>query len=153
MATGRCVLKGAFAGFIGGLAGAAAKAVAEQIYPPRMQGQTPPPGGLAEDGAGHPLDAQEKDTAKAGIHWVFGAMAGAVYGAIMEYRPTPGIWKSAAFGITVNKMTHKTLLPAMGLAAPVEAQPAQERVSEWVSHAVYGVVTESVRSRIRRQLP
>src|SRR6202000_2203833 len=131
----RSVLKGALAGLIGGLAGAGAKVVAEQIYPPRV----------AEQVAGHPLDAAEKKIAMGKIHWAFGALAGAIYGAMVEYEPSLGAWQGAAFGITLNKITHESLLPRMGLSAPTERQPARERISEWVSHAVYGVVTDSGR--------
>ena len=87
-----------------------------------------------------------------GIHWGFGAAAGAVYGAMVEVEPSLGAWKGAAFGIAVNKLTHESLLPKMGLAAPTERQPARERISEWVSHAVYGVVTDSVRRAARKAL-
>ena len=148
----RSVLKGALAGLIGGLAGAGAKVVAEQIYPPRVQGQTSPSVVLAEQMAGHPLAPGEKKVAIESLRWAFGALAGAVYGAVVEYEPSFGAWKGAAFGITLNKMTHESLLPKMGLAAPTERQPARERISEWVSHAAYGVVTDSVRRLARRAL-
>jgi putative membrane protein len=148
----RSVLKGALAGLIGGLAGAGAKIVAEQIFPPRVQGQTPPPVALAEQAAGHPLPHTEQKVATQSIHWAFGALAGAVYGAMVEYEPSFGAWKGAAFGITLNKLTHESLLPRMGLAAPTEQQPARERISEWVSHAAYGVVTDSVRRVARKVL-
>ncbi len=148
----RSVIKGALAGLIGGLAGAGAKIVAEQIFPPRVEGQTPPPAVLAEQVAGHPLAPGEKRMAVESIHWAFGAFAGAVYGAFAEYEPSVGAWKGAAFGITLNKMTHESVLPKMGLSAPTERQPARERISEWVSHAAYGVVTDSVRRLVRRAL-
>jgi putative membrane protein len=148
----KSVLKGALAGLIGGLAGAGAKVVAEQIYPPRVQGQTPPPVVLAEQVAGHPLPAAEQKLAMQGIHWAFGALAGAIYGAVAEYEPSVGAWQGAAFGLTLNKLTHESLLPKMGLAAPTEHQPARERISEWVSHAVYGVVTDSVRRVARKAM-
>jgi putative membrane protein len=148
----RSLLKGALAGLIGGLAGAGAKAVAEQIYPPRLEGQAAPPVVLAEQMSGHPLSPSEQKAAMQGIHWAFGALAGAVYGAVMEYETSVGAWKGAAFGITLNKLTHETLLPQMGLSAPTEQQPARERISEWVSHAVYGVVTDSVRRVARKAL-
>ena len=148
----RSVLKGALAGLIGGLAGAGAKLVAEGIFPPRALGQTPPPLVLAEQVAGHPLDAAKKKVALENIHWAFGALAGAVYGVAVEYEPTLGAWKGAAFGIALNKMTHESLLPKMGLSAPTESQPARERISEWVSHAVYGVVTDAVRRAARKAL-
>jgi putative membrane protein len=148
----RSILKGALAGLIGGLAGAGTKLVAEQIFPPRVQGQTPPPVVLAEQMAGHPLPHVERQVAKQSIHWAFGALAGAIYGAVVEYEPSFGVWKGAAFGITLNKMTHESLLPKMGLAAPAEHRPARERISEWVSHAAYGVATDSVRRVVRKAL-
>ena len=40
----------------------------------------------------------------------------------------------------------------MQLAEATVRQQTQERQSEWVTHAVYGVVTEAVRRPIRRGL-
>lgn len=148
----RSILKGAVAGMIGGLAGAGAKMVADKIFPPRVQGQTPPPVILAEQVAGHSLPEGQKQAATQGIHWGFGAAAGAVYGAMVEVEPSLGAWKGAAFGVTLNKLTHESLLPKLGLAAPKEEQPAQERISEWVTHAVYGIFTEAVRRAVRSRL-
>lgn len=148
----RSLMKGALAGLIGGLAGAAAKMVAEQIFPPRVQGQTPPPVVLAEQVAGRPLPEGERQLALQGIHWVFGALAGAVYGVMVEYEPSLGAWRGAAFGITLNRITHESLLPKLGLSAPTGQQPTQERISEWVTHAAYGVATDSVRRAVRRSL-
>jgi len=148
----RSILKGALAGFIGGIAGAGAKVLAEQLFPPRVQGQTPPPVLLAEQMAGHRLSAGKHQAAVQGIHWGFGAAAGAVYGALVEFEPSLGAWKGAAFGLALNKLTHESVLPRMGLSEPKETQPAQERISEWVTHAVYGIFTDSVRRVVRRNL-
>ena len=126
--------------------------VAEKIFPPRVQGQTPPPVILAEQVAGHSLPEGQKQAATQGIHWGFGAAACAVYGAMVEVEPSLGAWKGAAFGVTLNKLTHESLLPKLGLAAPKEEQPAQERISEWVTHAVYGIFTEAVRRAVRSRL-
>ncbi|MGA7524782.1 MAG: DUF1440 domain-containing protein [Acidobacteriaceae bacterium] len=148
----RSIAKGALAGLIGGLAGAAAKMVAEQIFPPRIQGQTPPPVVLAEQVAGRPLTDSNRQLALQGIHWIFGALAGAIYGVMVEYEPSLAAWHGAAFGITLNRMTHESLLPKLGLSAPPGEQPTQERISEWVTHAAYGVATDSVRRAVRRAL-
>jgi putative membrane protein len=40
----------------------------------------------------------------------------------------------------------------MGLARPKEEQPTQERISEWVTHAVYGIFADAVRRVVRRNL-
>jgi putative membrane protein len=148
----RSILKGAVAGMIGGLAGAGAKVIAEKLFPPRVQGQTPPPVVLAEQLAGHPLPPIQQQAALHSIHWGFGAAAGAVYGALVEMEPSLGAWKGAAFGLTLNRLTHGSILPRMGLAVSKEDQPTQERVSEWVTHAVYGIFTEAVRRGVRKSL-
>lgn len=148
----RSILKGALAGLVGGIAGSGAKAAAEKLYPPRVDGQTAPPVALAEQIAGHPLSEVEKQVVKQGIHWTFGALAGAVYGAAVELEPRAAAWRGGAFGLTLNKLTHKSLLPKMGLAEPPVQQSTQERQSEWVTHAIYGVVTEAVRRLVRKGL-
>ncbi len=148
----RSILKGALAGLVGGIAGSGIKMVAEAALPPRTAGQTPPPVALVERAVGHPLRGVERDAAMQAVHWSFGALAGAVYGALVEVSPQAAAWRGAAFGLTLNKLTHRGLLPKMGLAAPVEFQTTQERQSEWATHAVYGVVTEAVRRGIRRGL-
>ena len=148
----RNISKGVLAGLVGGLAGAGAKMIAERVFPPRTQGQTPPPVVLAENVAGHRLPEQERELALLGIHWIFGAVAGAVYGALVEVEPSLGAWRGAAFGITLNRITHESILPRLGLTAPSPSRPTQERISEWVTHAVYGVTTDSVRRAVRRAL-
>jgi putative membrane protein len=148
----RSILKGAVAGMVGGLVGAGAKMLVEKIFPPRVQGQTAPPVVLVEQVAGRSLPEGQKQAATQGIHWGFGAAAGAVYGAMVEIEPSLGAWKGAAFGVALNKITHESLLPKLGLSAPKDEQPAQERISEWVSHAVYGIFTDAVRRGVRRGL-
>jgi putative membrane protein len=148
----RSMLKGALAGLVGGIAGAAAKAVAEKIYPPRIEGQTPPPVVMAEQVAGHPLSNGQRELALQGIHWAFGAFVGAVYGAAVELEPKAGAWRGAAFGVALNRLTHETTLSKMGLTGPTARQSTRERQSEWVTHAVFGVVTDTVRRLVRRSL-
>jgi len=148
----RSILKGALAGLVGGLVGAGAKALAERVFPPRVQGQVAPPVVLAEQVAGHTLGNGERAVATQGIHLAFGALSGAVYGVLVEVEPSLGAWHGAAFGVALNRITHEWLLPRMGLAADRSEQPTQERISEWVTHAVYGVVTDTVRRGVREGL-
>lgn len=125
---------------------------AEQVFPPRVEGQTAPPVVLAEQVAGHNLPDEQRQLAMQGIHWIFGALAGAVYGALVEVEPSLGAWRGAAFGITLNRLTHESILPRMGLAASPQNQPTQERISEWVTHAAYGVATDTVRRAVRKAI-
>jgi putative membrane protein len=148
----KSILKGALAGLVGGIVGSGAKAIAEKIYPPRVDGQMPPPVLVAERFAGHSLSEGQRHIATQGIHWAFGALAGAVYGAAVELEPKAGAWRGAAFGLALNKMTHESLLPKAGLVEPTARQSTQQRQSEWVTHAIYGITTDLVRRLVRKGL-
>jgi putative membrane protein len=144
--------KGLLAGLIGGLVATAAKTLAEKIYPPRTYGEPEPQDVLAENIAGHELMGPQKEVVAEAIHWGFGALTGAAYGALVEYYPAANAKDGAGFGMALSSLTHGTVLPAMGLSAEPEEQTARERTSEMASHVVYGVVTETVRRVVRRML-
>ncbi len=147
--------KAFLAGLAGGLLGSVAKVVAEKLLPPRTEGQTPPPQLVverAEAAAGTTLPPQAKKAATESLHWGFGTLTGGLYGLAAEFQPRSTAWRGAAFGLTLNRLMHEGLLPRTGLVEPVPEQPAQERVSEWVTHVVYGVTTELVRRAVRKRL-
>jgi putative membrane protein len=148
----RSLFKGFLAGAIGGLVGAGAKAAAEIVYPPRTQGQIPPPAVLVNRMSDHPLTEKEEEVSVRAIHWGFGALVGGVYGALAEYQPAITNRLGASFGLTLCGITHASALPMMGLTESPENQPAREHASELVTHAIYGVTTEVVRRAARRAL-
>ncbi len=149
------LLKGLLAGAAGGLAGSAAKVIMEKLVPPRTEGQPEPPA-LVVERVGHAIGAEPgektKRVASQGVHWGFGTLLGAAYGVAAELSPRVTSWRGGAFGLTVNRLAHEGLLPGLDLVEPVNEQPAQERVSEWVSHALYGITTELVRRSVRKRL-
>jgi putative membrane protein len=148
----RSLAKGLLAGLVGGLVATAAKSLAERIYPPRTNGEPEPPDVLAEKLAGHELTGTQREIATETIHWGFGALTGAAYGALAEYYPSATSKDGAGFGMALSSLTHGTMLPAMGLSAEPEEQTTRERTSEMATHLVYGVVTETVRRIVRKML-
>ncbi len=148
----RSLAKGLLAGLIGGLVATAAKTLVEKVYPPRIHGEAEPPEVLAEKVAGHELAGPQKEVATEAIHWGFGAVVGAAYGAVAEYYPAATAKDGAGFGMTLSSLTHGMALPAMGLTAEPEEQTTRERTSEMATHVVYGVVTETVRRVVRKML-
>ena len=142
--------KGFLAGAIGGLAGAAAKAAGEAIYPPRTQGQIAPPAVLLNRMSSEPLSEEEEEVSVRAIHWGFGALVGGIYGALAEYQPVVTGRAGADFGLALCGMTHVSALPMLGLTESPENQTVREHISEVVTHAVYGVTTELVRRGARR---
>jgi putative membrane protein len=148
----RSLFKGFLAGAIGGVVGAGAKAAAEAVYPPRTQGQIPPPAVLANRISDRPLTEKEEEVSVRAIHWGFGALVGGIYGALAEYQPAITSKLGASFGLTLCGITHASALPMMGLTETPENQPAREHASELVTHAIYGVTTEVVRRTARKIL-
>lgn len=146
------LLKGAIAGLVGGLAATAAKSAAEKLYPPRTHGEPEPPAVLAEKAGLPSQETTQKKAFEEGIHWGFGALAGAAYGAVAELYPQVTAKQGITFGLALMTITHEGALPALGLAATPEKQHGREQRSEMATHAVYGVVCETVRSLVRKAL-
>ena len=151
-ASGTSIAAGVLAGFIGGIAGSGLKLVGEKIYPPRTEGQQPPPAVLAEKLAGHPLTQSQKQSATQAFHWSFGSLIGAAYGAAAEVAPIVATGYGTAFGIVVLLATHESTLPMLGLDKSPNQQPLREHASEFATHALYGFGTELVRRIVRRRL-
>lgn len=146
------LLKGAVAGLIGGVLATAAKSAAERVYPPRTHGE-PEPTDVAAEKLGAPLvPSTEKKVASEGLHWGFGALAGAAYGIIAEFYPQITARNGVTFGMTLMAFTHEGALPALGLAAEPKNQQPREQRSEMVTHVIYGVVAETARKIIRKSL-
>ena len=144
--------KGLLAGMIGGVVATAAKTLAERVYPPRVQGQPEPNEVLAEKIAGHELAETPKAVAAETIHWVFGAAAGAAYGALAEFYPAATARQGTNFGMTLMALTHEGALPALGLSADPADQTTREKSSEMATHVIFGFVTEYVRRYVREAL-
>ncbi|WP_263411587.1 DUF1440 domain-containing protein [Terriglobus tenax] len=146
------LLKGLLAGIAAGLVATAAKAVAEKFYPPHTHGEPEPHAVLAEKLGGKHLSPASKAVAAETIHWGFGALAGGAYGMLAEVYPSATARNGAQFGVVLGTLTQESALPRLGLAAEPEDQELREQSSEMISHVVYGVVTETVRSLVRRTL-
>lgn len=151
----RSISKALLAGLAGGLVGCAAKVLAETLVPPRTPGQVEPPQFAVAHAAaavGVALPLATVQTAGKSLHWTFGTITGGVYGVVAELYPQATAWRGGAFGLALNRATHEGLLPKLNLVPPIAEQTSQERISEWVTHVVYGVVTESVRRAVRKRL-
>ena len=148
----RSLLKGLIAGMIGGLVATAAKTIGERFYPPRVHGEPEPPDALVDKVTGHALSGPSRTAASETIHWGFGALTGAAYGALAEFYPAATSKEGASFGLTLMALTHNAALPAMGLSAEPGDQTKREQTSEMVTHIIFGVATEIVRSFVRRFL-
>lgn len=146
------LMKGLLAGIAAGLVATAAKSIAEKFYPPHTHGEQDHAAALADKLGADRLASAKRKAAAESIHWGFGALAGGAYGMLAEVYPAATARNGAQFGVVLGTLTQETILPKLGAAAEPEDQELREQSSEMVSHVVYGVVTETVRSLVRRVL-
>jgi len=147
----RSLAKGVVAGLIGGLAGTAAKLLAERAFPPSAPSE---PELLSEAPVGHDLALAHKTplAAQAGPQtagWVVGSAAGAIYGGLAEFYPAATARRGASFGLVLGTLSEEGALGAVRLVREPERQTLRDRTSEMTAYAVYGVVTEAVRRLVR----
>ena len=144
-------LKGLFAGVLGGLVATYAKTIWEDHFPVRSVDTETPPALLAQRVTDRRLSVPERQTAETAIHWTFGTVTGALYGAAAESLPAVAAGAGLPFGIAFWVGTHGTVVPAAGLEPfPTEVKPRQYAVNEFAGHLVYALALEVVRRGVRQ---
>jgi uncharacterized membrane protein YagU involved in acid resistance len=96
-----------------------------------------------------PLSKQEKKSAGPVVHYLFGGMMGALYGAAVEWDPQLRLGLGAPFGMALFAVADEAIVPALGLSKAPTEYPVSKHAYAAASHAVYGVTTEVVRKLTR----
>jgi uncharacterized protein DUF1440 len=100
----------------------------------------------------HALSQEEKKVAGPAVHYGFGALTGAAYGALAELAPEVTRGVGAPFGTAVWLGADEVAVPAFGLSGPPWEHPPSVHVRAFAAHLVYGAATEGVRRLVRRAL-
>lgn len=168
---GNDVLKGMFAGLVGGLVASwtmnqfqaviSKLAQTQQSKKPDMSGNHPEDeeqepatakaaSAISERLFHHKLTKSEKKKAAEAVHYGFGAATGGLYGAIAEAAPASTLCAGTAFGTVVWLVVDEAAVPAFGLSKSAAKYPLSVHLQALASHLVYGLTTEAVRRGIRR---
>lgn len=153
-------LRGALAGLAGGLLAAGAMSLAHRLVGAALPEPEVPPGQEATDSTvevasaalrlvGRSLDEGDEPLAGTIVHYAFGAVVGAVYGAVAELVPRVTAVVGVPFGAAVWLGAHVITVPALGLAEPPPRRPPRKEAEELGLHLVYGMTTELVRRLLR----
>lgn len=94
---------------------------------------------------GRPMTKEQRKAAAPLVHYAFGAVVGAAYGATVEYNRAARIGAGIPFGTFVFVTADETAVPALHLSKPPTEYPLQTHLYALASHAVYGLTTEMVR--------
>ncbi len=168
----RSVWKGALAGALGGLAGAAtmmafqaawskaAKAAGADELADKThrqeRAQNDATGKVANIAsrrvAGRELRTEEKKMGGAAVHFGFGAAMGALYGAVAELAPLTTAGFGTVFGAGLFAGADEFALPALRLSKSPREIPAEMHGLGLATHAIYGATVEGVRRLVRPRM-
>ena len=100
----------------------------------------------------HPLTESEKEIGGAVAHYAMGVTSGAIYGTVAEMLPEAAIGLGLPFGVAVWVIADEGIVPALGLSKGPSEYPISIHAYSLVSHLVFGLTAEVVRSTVRRAL-
>lgn len=99
--------------------------------------------------AGNALAGDYREAGGSAVHYTIGMLTAGLYGAVAERRPGVTRWRGAAFGIASATLVDQLLVPLAGLARPPWRYSLATHLYGYVSHIVFGMVTEAIRRQLR----
>lgn len=109
-------------------------------------------GEISETILREPLTHEQKKKAGPVVHYAFGALMGAAYGAVVENAPRTKVGAGIPFGATLFALADEVAVPVFGLSKPPKEYPLSTHASALAGHLVYGLTTEAVRRGARQGL-
>ena len=101
---------------------------------------------------GQHLSHEGKEKGGPIVHYAFGALMGAVYGAIAEEMPKATTGFGTAFGAALFTGADLVAVPALNLSQSSGNEPVSSLATPFAAHLVYGAATEAVRRLVRALL-
>lgn len=107
---------------------------------------------VARKVTGEPIPSPYRKPAGKAVHYGFGALLGAVYGALGTVFPKVRSGFGSIYGMSVALTADEALVPAAGLGPPPQKVPLSTHVYGLASHLVFGAALEGNRRSIERVL-
>ena len=162
----RALAKGLVAGLVGGLVGTivmtefqkawtkAAEAMqnGDHARKEQQQGENATMKAAAKIAhiGGRELSHEQKMKAGPLVHYSFGTLQGAMYGAMTEVTRTPGgFLPGLLFGAALFGLADEVAVPALGFSGKPSESPLSTHLYAAAAHCVYGMATEFARRGLR----
>lgn len=97
---------------------------------------------------GQPVPQPDKKTAGEAVHYTFGAVVGAIYGALGTAFPGIRSGFGTVYATGVALVADETLVPALDWGPPPQKTPLSTHAYSLVSHWVFGAALEASRRTI-----
>lgn len=158
-AASRSLPKGLLAGAVAGLVGSVALRLWTTAFS-KLHANTylPDPNGpahqvgafVAEKFTRHPLTPGARLLAGEITHYIFGAVNGAIYGALAERYLWTTAGQGLLFGTGVFLAADESSMPALGLIPPPWRETSAAQLEHLAAHLVFGITTELTRNALRK---
>ena len=103
--------------------------------------------------AGRQLSYESKKKFGQVVHFSFGTLQGALYGAAMEVSgQSGGLLSGVAFGSALFALVDEFAVPALGLLEKPAKYPLSSHLYGFASHLVYGLSSEIARRGVRASI-
>jgi uncharacterized membrane protein YagU involved in acid resistance len=96
------------------------------------------------------LTKTEKKQAGPAVHYAFGTLTGAAYGALAQNLSFASSGYGTVFGSLLWLAADEVGVPALKLSKPPQEYPISSHAMALSSHLVYGIVTDAVRRSLMR---
>jgi uncharacterized membrane protein YagU involved in acid resistance len=148
MSVGEAMLKGAFAGLIGGIAMAMATKMEQAVLLPEGTESALPPTKLVETEAeAHDihLSGTQATAAGMGAHLMYSALLGTAFGLLQSRARGPAVLDGLIFSGLVYAAGYSKvgIMPRTGTMPPPEQQSIERATIPLASHTVFGVATSA----------
>jgi putative membrane protein len=107
---------------------------------------------VSEKITGRKIPPDYKPLAGEAVHYGMGTTSAAVYGVLAEVTPIVTAGEGVVFGTGLWLLADEVAVPAAGLSKSPREIPVTTHIYAFVSHLVYGWITETVRRAVRRAL-
>ena len=125
-------------------------AVKEKVQPEQDSGAQEPStvkaaNKVSRATADEPLPEHYKEPAGQAVHYAFGGLLGAIYGAATTAWPRAATGVGIPFGTAVWAAADEVAVPAAGLSKPSTQAPPSTHAYSFLSHIVFGAALEGSR--------
>jgi hypothetical protein len=107
---------------------------------------------ISENIFGKELTEAEKEAAGTVVHYAFGTVTGAMYGAMAELAPVVTAGLGMPYGAAIWIAGDEGIVPALGLSKSPTEYPLSTHAYAFASHLFYGLTVEVVRRAVRKAL-
>jgi uncharacterized membrane protein YagU involved in acid resistance len=102
-------------------------------------------------GVAEKMSTETRSAATMLAHFAYGGATGAIYGAVSDEIPAPGLYKGVAFGLVVWTASYLGLLPGTGVLKIATEHPARRNLLMIGAHVVFGAVTGALTELLKEE--